>query len=145
MRIIVVFDTNVVLSALGWGGKPGKCLELAREGQVLALTCEPILNEVAHNLSQKLGFTTDETVWSIQDLKSFMKVVPIKGQLQAVPGDPKDNPIIECAVLGGATHIVSGDRRHLLSMRAYGSIPIVTPADFLQLLPTDSMDFTSEL
>jgi len=47
--------------------------------------------------------------------------------------DP-DDKIVECAVVGGATHIVTGDRRHLLRMGSYQGIAIISPADFLKLL-----------
>jgi len=32
MRHVAVFDTNVLLSGVGWKGKPFQCLELARDG-----------------------------------------------------------------------------------------------------------------
>ena len=46
-------------------------------------------------------------------------------------GDLDDDKIIECAVVGGATHIVTGDRRHLLPLGNYRNIQIVTARDFL--------------
>ena len=36
-------------------------------------------------------------------------------------------------VVGQATHIVSGDRKHLLSLGSYQNIRIVSPSDLLQL------------
>lgn len=39
--------------------------------------------------------------------------------------------IVECAVVGGATHIVTGDQKHLLPLGNYQGILIVKPADFL--------------
>ena len=48
--------------------------------------------------------------------------------------DPDVDKIVECAVVGGATHIVTGDRRHLLRMGSYQGISIISPADFLKLL-----------
>ena len=45
-----------------------------------------------------------------------------------------DDKVLECAVVGGATHIVMGDRRHLLSLGSYQGIPIVSAADFLALV-----------
>jgi predicted nucleic acid-binding protein len=43
---------------------------------------------------------------------------------------------LECAVVGGATHIVTGDRRHLLPLGSYQGIAIVSAADFLALVAT---------
>ena len=40
--------------------------------------------------------------------------------------------VIECALVGGATHIVTGDRRHLLPLQNYQGIDIVTAVDFIK-------------
>ena len=50
MPVTVVCDTNVLFSAVGWRGNPFRCVELARSGQVLAVTCEFILRELAEKL-----------------------------------------------------------------------------------------------
>ena len=49
--------------------------------------------------------------------------------------DPKDNPILACAVEGGADYIVTGDR-DLLVLERFQGIPIVSPAAFAALLET---------
>ncbi len=67
------------------------------------------------------------------DLLTFLKLVSITGTLKADPADPDDDKVLECAVLAGATHIVTGDRRHLLPLGTFQGIPIVTAADFLAL------------
>ena len=69
-------------------------------------------------------------------LLTFSRVVSISGQLKVVAGDPDDDKVLECAVVAGATHVVTGDRRHLLPMRSYAGIQIVTPAEFLAAMAT---------
>jgi len=59
-------------------------------------------------------------------------VVP-KEKLHIVYKDPTDNKIVECAVAGNADYIVSGDK-HLLDLKRYGGIDIISPARFLKLL-----------
>ena len=39
MRPVIVFDTNILFSAVGWKGKPFECVELARSGTVEGVTC----------------------------------------------------------------------------------------------------------
>jgi uncharacterized protein len=39
----------------------------------------------------------------------------------------------ECATLGSATHVVTGDRRHLLPLATDQGIAIITAADFLAI------------
>lgn len=50
--------------------------------------------------------------------------------LTVVVGDPDDNRVLECAVAGEATHIVSGDS-HLLDLTRYQEVPILTPREFV--------------
>jgi putative PIN family toxin of toxin-antitoxin system len=133
MRLIAVFDTNVLFSGVGWKGKPYECLELARAGKVEGMTCRELIDELAEKLQSKLSFTAEQSVETVADLLTFLRVVPITGQLKAVPADPDDDKVLECAANAGATHIVTGDRRHLLPLGSFQGIPIVTAADFLKL------------
>jgi uncharacterized protein len=41
--------------------------------------------------------------------------------------------VVEFAVIGKATHIVTGDK-HLLTLTAYGNIEIVKATEFISLL-----------
>ena len=131
MLPVVVYDTNILLSSIGWGGTPGRCLELARQGNVEGLTCTEILGELEDKLPTKLNFSPAETVDTLEDLRGFLRLVKITNALKGVTVDPDDDKIIECAVVGAATHIVTGDRRHLLPLGNYRNIQIVTARDFL--------------
>lgn len=130
MPPVVVYDTNVLLSGIGWGGKPGFCLELARQGSVKGLTCTGILQELEEKLPIKLNFSSVRTAATLEDLLGFLTLVRIHGTLTGVTADPDDDKVIECAVRGAATHIVTGDRRHLLPLGNYQNIRIVTAAEF---------------
>ena len=55
-------------------------------------------------------------------------------RLQAVPADPKDDMVVATAVAAKAEYLVTGDRKHLLSLGTYEGIQIVTPREFLELL-----------
>ena len=134
MRQVAVFDTNVLFSGTGWRGRPFDCLELARAGMVDGVTCLEILFELTDKLQSKLSFTLEQAVDTLADLLTYLRVVPVTGTLKAVPADPDDDKVLECAVVAGATHIVTGDRRHLLPMGQFQGMPIVTPADFLAVV-----------
>lgn len=137
MSRIVVFDTNIVLSAIGWKGKPYECVQLARRGVVASVTCRELLEELADKLRAKLIFSDEQTLSVLADLLTFQRVVEISGQLEAVPADPADNKAVECALVGGATHLVTGDRKHLLPMKCFQGIQIVTAAEFLSVALAD--------
>lgn len=133
MRPVAVFDTNVLLSATGWKGKPFECVELARAGTVAGITCREILDELAEKLETKLALPAEHVAATVADLMTFLRVVSIAGTLKAVPSDPDDDKVLECADAGGATHVVTGDRRHLLPLGSFKGISIVTAADFLAI------------
>jgi len=132
--IVVTFDTNILLSGVGWRGVPYRCLELARAGVVEGVTCRELLDELAEKLQAKLNFSDTQVTDTVADLLTFLRRVTITNTLKVVAADPDDDKVVECAVVGGATHIVTGDRRHLLPLRGYQSISIVTAADFLALV-----------
>jgi hypothetical protein len=64
------------------------------------------------------------TLWGTGALVSPQIVV------RAVPDDPDDDRILECALAATAHFIVSGDR-HLLALTNYKSISIVSPRQFI--------------
>lgn len=59
------------------------------------------------------------------------KTVRADTVLDVVPDDPKDNPILACALAGKVDMVVSGDK-HLLRLKEYDGILIIRPLDFLK-------------
>lgn len=134
MPYVAVFDTNILLSALlSTNGNPFRCLALARIGQVESVTCEEILSEFAEKLLVKFKFSEEMTQAAVEEVRGFSRLVEISGTLKAVPADPDDDMVIECAVIGKATHIVTGDK-HLLALTNPQNIAIVKAAEFVALL-----------
>ena len=134
MQYIVVFDTNILLSALlSLNGNPFRCLALAKIGQIESVTCQEILDEFAEKLLIKFKFSEEMTKAAVAQVRGFSRIVEISATLKAVPADSDDNMVVECAVNGNATHIVTGDK-HLLTLTAYRSIKIVKATEFIALL-----------
>lgn len=69
----------------------------------------------------------------IDEIVGFSRMVVIANTLQVVEADPKDDMIVECGVVGKTSHIVTGDKRHLLPMKRYQNVDIVTATDFLTI------------
>jgi uncharacterized protein len=128
----VVFDTNVLVSAMGWTGAPKACLDLARNGQVDGLTCLEILDELARVLEIKLGFDSRESVDAVTEMIGFLHVVPVTGRLHGLVRDTGDDMVVECALVGGASYVVTGDR-DLLVLSDYEGIRMIRPVDFIAL------------
>lgn len=133
MSYIVVFDTNILFSGFGWRGNPFRCLQLARKGKVVSLTCREILAELEEKLRLKRNMSTVHIARIITEILSFSRLVMITNTLKVVTADPDDDKVLECAVAGSATHIVTGDH-HLLSLSSYQGIPIISATVFLGLV-----------
>ncbi|MEG4800131.1 putative toxin-antitoxin system toxin component, PIN family [Microcoleus sp. ARI1-B5] len=134
MQYIVVFDTNILLSALlSLNGNPFRCLALAKIGQIESVACQEILDEFAEKLQLKFKFSEEMTKAAVEEVREFSRIVEISATLKAVPADSDDDMVVECAVNGNATHIVTGDK-HLLTLTAYRSIKIVKATEFIALL-----------
>ena len=129
----VVFDTNILFSAVGWAGNPHQCVQAARQGKCLSLTCEPVLVELAEKLQLKRGFRADKAAETTAEIRAFSPVLTIPRALKVIAADPDDDAVLECAVIGQARYLVSGDH-HLLDLGNYQGIQIVKAADFLTLL-----------
>lgn len=135
MFSIVVFDTNVLISAvLSQRSSPYRCLELAKQGRVQSVTCQEILEEFEEKLQGKFAYSSELAQAKVQEILNYSQLVTITNTLDSGITDPDDNMILECAVVGGATHIVTGDKRHLLPLGTYQGISIINAADFLTLV-----------
>ena len=131
MPVTVVFDTNILFSATGWRGNPFRCVELARAGQIRAVTCPEVLRELAEKLSAKLAFSDRQVDETLADYLSFHTLVEIPGVLEVVMQDPEDNAIVECAQAGQARFVISGDD-DLLSLHGFQGIEMTSAAEFLR-------------
>jgi uncharacterized protein len=139
MPPVAVFDTNVLVSAMGWAGTPRQCIESAHAGTCRGATSQPLLDELAAVLRTKLRFSDEQVLDTCQYLLTFLRLVRIEGSLRGICTDPEDDMVIETAVAVEATHIVTGDRRHLLPLREFRAIKIVSPAEFLQWLERETL------
>ncbi len=129
-----VFDTNVLVSALiSTMGNPALLLDRAGKSYMLFIS-KDILTELEDVISRdKFGFTEEEVNTIIEAIISFSEVINPGIKLDVIESDPDDNKILECAVACGASYIVSGDR-HLLELKKYGKIKIITPKTALDLI-----------
>ena len=132
----VVFDTNVVVSACYWRGAPFDCLAAWADGRCEAVVSPALLAEYDETLEELAHEYPDRTpVGWLEALTSAATLVfPVERAAGATP-DAKDEMVLECALAAEADVIVSGDKKHLLPLRRFRGIPIVSPADFFRSLP----------
>ncbi len=138
MPWVVVFDTNVLLSAvISPLGNPFRCVALARSGVVTSVTCRQILDEFVEKLQTKFFLTADQSHTAADEVRAYSRIVEVPGALRVISADPDDDVVLECAEVASATHLITGDR-HLLTLGNYNKTAILTPADFVRLVASQS-------
>ena len=131
MKLVV--DTNVLISGLLWGGPPNRILKWARNGRVVLFACEATIDELKRIIHYKrfaqrlsvLKITPPEVIAYTMNLVTFVPDPPDIPQV--IPEDPFDNIFLALAFNNEAHLIISGDH-HLLDLKEYNSIQILTPS-----------------
>jgi uncharacterized protein len=127
-----VVDTNILISATFWSGKPKQILNMIRRGQIRFLTSKILLDELKEILvrdDKPFGLSESEAANVLKELKNLAEIVEPRCSV-SVCEHQADNRVLECALEGRAEWIITGDR-HLLDLGAYEEIRIVTAADFI--------------
>lgn len=130
-KVKVVFDANIYLSAIIFGGNPRQCLELAKHREVELFTSHSILLEVARNLQDKFGWAEEEVEEVIKGIGEFASLISPHDKIIVIQAHPQDNKILEAAQEAKADYIISGDKKHLLSLKQFRNIKIISAKQFL--------------
>jgi len=128
----VVIDTNVLISAIFWTGKPKQVLNKVRRGEITFLTSEFILEEIRDVLTREdkpFKLSAEEAERIVTEMRNLAVVVKI-GSHVSVCKDENDNKVLDCAIDGNANCIITGDS-HLLQLSSFQKIDIMTVSDFL--------------
>lgn len=134
MKIKVVFDTNVLVSAIVFGGNPRRCLELALEEKVELCISRPLLAELAEKLERKFHWPEENKKKIIQRIAQHAVIAYPDVKVDRIKNDPSDNHILEVSEATGANFIITGDKKHILPLKKYKTAKILTPAEFLKEL-----------
>jgi putative PIN family toxin of toxin-antitoxin system len=89
-----------------------------------------MMAELSEKLRETFGFSENRIQAVLYDYRRVSERVEITGEIQVVVGDPDDDKFIECALVAGASAIVSGDH-HLLELGNYEGIPMLSAAEFV--------------
>ena len=129
----VVLDTNVFLSGIHWAGTSSKVLSAWFLNKFTLVSSMEINRELFTQLRDfKIRMETEEIhYWESLVPKKSELVVPNK-KIEIVKDDPDDNKFIETALEGKAEYIVTQDK-HLLKIKEFKGIKIITPEEFIKL------------
>jgi len=130
----IVLDTNILISAFGWKGKPKEIFSKVINGEFKLIMSQKQLEEVEMVIEYpKFSFTNDQKSRFLKILLATINIVETSGKLNLIKDDLKDDVILESAVENDAEFLISGDE-HLLKIKKYGNTKIVTATEFLELI-----------
>ena len=132
----LVLDTNCAVSGLLWGSTSGQLIAAAETGRVEIASSMPLLSELqgvlgrakfAHQLTRR-GLTVSD----IFDGSAAPVTLALPAAIiPTVAREPADDQVLACALAAAADLIVSGDA-HLLALKRFHGVDIVTPAEALR-------------
>ena len=125
-----VLDTNVVMSAVFFGGVPLKIVRAAFTRKIELVASKAVLSEyreVAERLHGQFPAVNYRRPLAI--LESKLTVVRPVALGETICRDPDDDAILACALGGKAKVICSGDG-DLLALDGFRGLEIMRPADF---------------
>lgn len=134
--MVIVVDTNVFVSAIGFGGKPEKVIDLVMAKRISGLASARTLLELRTALKEKLGFNEPELGRITALINKKFSVIQTDEIDIKTSRDPKDSHILAVTHLAKIDYIISGDK-DLLSLGTYNEVPIIGPAEFLTRMRSD--------
>lgn len=137
MRITV--DTNILISATFWTGASDKILEKAEKKEIEIVLSKEIMEEYVRVLNykeiqDKIKDKNLEMNRTVEKITAIAKFVEPKQKFKVVKDDETDDKFIDCAVEGKVDYLVSRDKKHLLVLKEFQGIKIVSPEEFLRLV-----------
>lgn len=129
MRILL--DTNVIISALLFGGKPRTILQSVIKKKHIAVTSAILLSELSDVLRKKFAYSKQAVAAVDKQMRKQCALVLPRETIDVLDDMP-DNRVLEAAVEGECGRIITGDT-DLLRLGRYRNIRILTPGEFLEV------------
>ncbi len=133
----LVLDTNVVASAILWGGTPRVLLQAAREKRVELFSSTAMLAELTDILGRRKfarkiaasQLTIDQLVDGYAQLAALVRPVTTP----RIAPDPDDDVVIGTALAAKADLVVTGDKP-LLTVSEHQGVRIVGVAQAIEII-----------
>lgn len=133
--IKTVIDTNVVVSAIFWGGLPRKLLKLVHDGIIQQYATPEIIDEyeeICLRIGSRLKVDYRPSLDLILRNLFLVSSIDLK---KHICEDPDDDIFIVCALSSGSSYIVSGDK--LLLKVVVPGFEVLRVGQFMKLLETN--------
>lgn len=135
----VVIDTNVLIRGIiQKSGFPFKVVKSWETGTIILITSRLIIEEVwtvlnYPKIKKKYALNEDYIKQIVLNLLRYSILIDNPLILEVIKEDPEDNKVLSTAIGGKADYIVSGDF-HLLNLKDYKGIEIITPRKFCEIM-----------
>ena len=129
----VVFDTNIVVSALlVEEGLPAALLDLATSQKIQLFYSPDLMAEYERVLDRpKLSLPKEKVERALDVIKhTSIEVIP-KETLRVITEDPADNRILEVSQAAKADYIITGNKKHF-PFSKFRKTRIVNPREFIE-------------
>ena len=126
----VVLDTNIFISGTFWEGDSYQVLELWRNDEIRLVISEEIIDEILRIFSGfKIQLSQEGKEKLMNQIRNKSLMIEPTERFNVVL-DVSDNKFLECAV-GHASFVITNDK-HLLSLKEFRGVRMVTPREFLR-------------
>ncbi len=129
----VVLDTNIIVSAFHFRGSVREVIHIIKAQHDTWIVSPFILEETNYVLASKFQ-------WGSSERQSLLAWIDVHSELvtplalpNTIQADPSDNHILAAASAGLAQIIVSGDTKHLLPLKRWEGILVISASEFLEL------------
>ena len=128
----IVIDTNILVSGLLFGGKPGELVALWKRALFVPICSKAIIEEYLRVLAYPKFQLSESDIEFIlhREILLYFQVLSVKPGKPFVTVDPSDDKFIRCALDGDAELIVFGDE-HPLKLSP-SPVPIVAVTMFIE-------------
>jgi len=133
---LIVPDVNVMVSGTTISKHaPSQVMQAWKNDQIEIASSEPILSELQRVLAypriKKLArMTSEEMAHFVDGIRESAIMVSGTASVEVSP-DLDDNKFFACAIEAEADYIVSGDKKHVLSVGEYQGVKTISPSDFV--------------
>ncbi|RKZ10161.1 putative toxin-antitoxin system toxin component, PIN family [Candidatus Fermentibacteria bacterium] len=130
MRVVV--DTNVLISGVFFGGKPGQIPDALQKRKIELVISTRILAEyidVLHRIAAKYPKVDVSRIITL--ITSFGLIIEARDLEEQVCEDSDDDKFIAAALESSSKVIITGDT-HLLDVSGYSGIEMIQPAVFIE-------------
>lgn len=136
--IKITLDTNILVSGSFWSGASFKILNLIDRKEIILVLSKEILTEYdrvvrSEEIMEKIENKDLIVSKIVQRVIVNSVIVEPKEKIQVIKDDPSDNKFLECAREGQVDYLISNDKKHLLKLKEFEGIKIISPEEFLPL------------